>query len=137
MAPEMIPAEYFFGGSGYELARSQPDRIALNDEPDMTPIFPMFLSMTRTINRTANYTIKRARTINRTPLPAVDQSLSMAFSAMLDSLFFSLEPAVDKTFSHRLSEPCAMSCKQAYAAFEAPAYRRHGRLIPELECSTL
>jgi hypothetical protein len=55
---------------------------------------------------------------------------------MLDALFFSLEPAVDKTFSHRLSEPCAMSCKQAYAGFEAPAYRRHGRLIPELECST-
>jgi hypothetical protein len=55
---------------------------------------------------------------------------------MLDALFFSLEPAVDKTFSHRLSEPCAMSRKQAYAGLEAPAYRRHGRLIPELECST-
>lgn len=107
----------------------------------MTHTFPMFPMIRRTINPTINQTIhptiNRTITISRTPLPAVDRSLSTAFNAMLDALFFSLEPAVDKTFSHRLGEPCAMSRKQAYADLEAPAYRRHGRLIPELECATL
>ncbi len=95
----------------------------------MTRTFPMFLTTDRTP------TINRFPTIDRSPLPAVDRSLSKAFDAILDALFFGLEPAVDKTLSHRLGKSRAMTCKQAYAGLDAPAYRRHGRLIPELEGS--
>lgn len=91
----------------------------------MTRTFPML----RTIDRTP--------TIHCTPLPAAERSLSKAFDAILDTLFFSLEPSVDKTLSRRLGRSRATTCNQAYAGFDAPAYRRHGRLIPELEGSNL
>ena len=78
-------------------------------------------------------TIDRSPAIDRSPLPAADRVLSKAVDAILDALFFTLEPAADKFLSHRLRESCAMSCKPTYSGFEAPAYRRHGRIIPELE----
>lgn len=91
----------------------------------MTRTFPML----RTIDRTP--------TIHFFPLPAAERSLSKAFDAILDTLFLSLEPVVDKTLSRRIGRSRAMTRKQAYAGFDAPAYRRLGRLIPELEGSNL
>jgi hypothetical protein len=95
----------------------QADRIAFNDEPDMSST--------------------ALRTVDRTPVPATCRPLSNAFNAFLDALFFSLEPAADKAVSRRIGHPGVMSCKHAYSAFDAPAYLRRGRLIPEFERSGL
>ena len=95
----------------------------------MTRTSPMLRMIDRTIDRTP--------TIHFSLLPAAERSLSKAFDAILDTLFVSLEPAVDKTASHRVGRSRATTGKQAYAGFDAPAYRRHGRLIPELEGSNL
>jgi hypothetical protein len=73
----------------------------------------------------------------RTPASAACRPLSNAFNAFLDALFFSLEPAVDKALSHRIGDRGVAPCKHPYAAFDAPAYRRRGRLIPELDRSNL
>jgi hypothetical protein len=91
--------------------------------------------MTRTFPNIG--TIDRHPTTRPAPSGAVDHSFSKAFDAILDALFARLEPAVDRSVSDRFSESCALSRQQTYAGFEAPAYRRHGRLIPELERSNL
>jgi hypothetical protein len=108
-------------GSVYEPVLHQADRIASSNEPDM------------------NSTILRAPecTLDRTPASAVCRPLSNAFDALLDTLFSSLEPAVDKAASRRICEPDAMQRKHPYSSFDAPAYRRRGRLIPELDRSSL
>jgi len=77
------------------------------------------------------------RTPERTPAPAAYRPLSTAFDAFLDALFLSLEPAVDKAASCRIGYRGVMPCKHPYAAFDTPAYRRRGRLIPELDRSML
>jgi hypothetical protein len=71
----------------------------------------------------------------RTPVPATYRPLSTAFDAVLDALFFSLEPAVDKVASGRIGDRSVMPYKHSYAAFDAPAYLRRGRFIPELDRS--
>ncbi len=98
---------------------------------------PMFRTIDLTSTGYRTRTVDRTPTVDRTSLPAADRSWSTAFDAILDALFLSLEPAVDKTLSHRLSESGAIPCQQAYAGFDSPAYRRHGRRIPELERSNL
>ena len=105
------------GSSVCEPGLRHADRIAFNDEPDMSST--------------------ALRTVDRTPVPATCRPLSNAFDAFLDALFFSLEPAVDKTFSRRTGHPGVMPCKHPYSAFDTPAYLRRGRLIPELDRSRL
>jgi hypothetical protein len=75
------------------------------------------------------------RTSDRPPVRAAYRPLSDAFDAFLDALFFSLEPAVDRAASRRIGDRAVMPYRHPYAAFDAPAYRRRGRLIPELDRS--
>jgi len=99
------------------------DRIAFNDEPDMSST--LLSTVDKTLDRTS------------VPAPAPYRPLSNAFDAFLDALFVSLEPAVDKVVSRRISESGVIPSQHAYAAFDTPAYRRHGRRIPELDRSNL
>jgi len=115
----VVSHDFLSGGSVSEPGLRQADRIAFNDEPDMnSTILHIFDHMP-----------------GRIPVPATYRPLSTAFDAVLDALFFSLEPAVDKVASRRIGDRSVMPYKHPYAAFDAPAYLRRGRLIPELDRS--
>jgi hypothetical protein len=119
--------DMFFDRSVYEPVLRQADRIAFNDEPDMNS----------TLLSTLDNTVDRTSVPVPVSAPAPYRPLSNAFGAFLDALFFSLEPTVDRAVSRRIGESGVMPCTHPYAAFDAPAYRRRGRLIPELDRSNL